>query len=223
MDRDVKRDYHSTLRTAQAAETRRAVVAAALRLFVTHGYGATTIDAVAKAAGVSRKTVFTSVGGKVELLKTALDWTVAGDDRQVAVGDRPRMRDVLALDDPERLLTEWAHVMVEIDQRVTGVFRALEVAAETDDDAHRLLEEAQQQRLDGAREVVKRLAKLDALNSETSRSEAVDVAWLSTDPVLFDRFVRVRGWSVTRFEAWLSRMLIGQLLRSSHSREATPR
>jgi AcrR family transcriptional regulator len=212
MDRDVKRDYHSTLRTEQAAETRRAVVAAALRLFVAHGYGATTIDAVAKAAGVSRKTVFTTVGGKVELLKTAVDWAVAGDDRAQAVAERPRMRDVFALDDPARLLAEWAQVMVEIDQRVAGVFRALEVAAELDDDAHRLLDELHQQRLDGAREVVKRLAKLGALTTAVSRAEAVDVAWLSTDPVLFDRFVRVRGWSVTRFEAWLSRMLVGQLL-----------
>ena len=212
MDRDVKRDYHSTLRTEQAAETRRAVVAAALRLFVAHGYGATTIDAVAKAAGVSRKTVFTAVGGKVELLKTAVDWAVAGDDRAQALAERPRMQDVFALDDPVRLLTEWAQVMVEIDQRVTGGFRALEDAAELDADAHRLLDELHQQRLDGAREVVKRLAKLDALTTKVSRAEAVDVAWLSTDPVLFDRFVRVRGWSVTRFEAWLSRMLVGQLL-----------
>jgi AcrR family transcriptional regulator len=212
MDRDVKRDYHSTLRTAQAAETRRAVVSAALRLFVAHGYGATTIDAVAKAAGVSRKTVFTAVGGKVELLKTAVDWAVAGDDRAQALAERPRMKEVFALDDPARLLAGWAQVMVEIDQRVAGVFRALEVAAELDDDAHRLLDESHQQRLDGARAVVKRLAELDALTTAMSRAEAVDVAWLSTDPVLFDRFVRVRGWSVTRFEAWLSRMLVGQLL-----------
>ena len=212
MNRAVKRDYHSALRTAQAAETRRAVVAAALRLFVTHGYGATTIEAVAKAAGVSRKTVFTAVGGKVDLLKTALDWAVAGDDREEPVADRPRMRDVLGLDDPTWLLAEWAHLMVEIDERVAGVFRALEVAAETDDDAHRLLEESQQQRLAGAREIVKRLVTLDALTSATSRAEAVDVAWLATDPVLFDRFVRVRGWSVTRFEAWLTRTLIAQLL-----------
>jgi hypothetical protein len=45
-----------------------------------------------------------------------------------------------------------------------------------------------------------------------SRAEAADVAWLATDPVLFDRFVRIRGWSVSRFEAWLARTLTGQLL-----------
>lgn len=37
-------------------------------------------DATAEAAEVSRKTVFTAVGGEVELLKLAFDWSVVGDD-----------------------------------------------------------------------------------------------------------------------------------------------
>ncbi|WP_319450112.1 MULTISPECIES: helix-turn-helix domain-containing protein [unclassified Mycobacterium] len=212
MERAVKRDYHSALRASQADDTRRAIVSEAMRLFVAHGYGATTIDAVAKAAGVSRKTVFTAVGGKVDLLKTALDWAVTGDDRRVALVDRPRVRAVLELADPSELLDQWAQLMAELDQRVAGVFRALEVAAETDVDARRLLEQSQQQRLDGAREVVKRLAKLGALTPAMSRVEAADVVWLATDPVLFDRLVRMRGWSVKRFGAWLGRTLTTQLV-----------
>lgn len=212
MSEAVKRDYRSSLRAAQAADTRRAIVAAAAELFVEHGYGATTIDAVAAEAGVSRKTVFTAVGGKVDLLKTALDWAVAGDDGAAALADRPRLKGVLELVDGERVLREWASLMVEIDQRVAGVFRAVEVAADTDVDARELLEEAQRQRLSGAGVIVKRLTELAALRSGLSRSEAVDVAWLATDPVLFDRFVRTRGWSVNRFEAWLVRLLVTQLL-----------
>lgn len=212
MSEAVKRDYRSSLRAAQAADTRRAVVAAAAELFVEHGYGATTIDAVAAAAGVSRKTVFTAVGGKVDLLKTALDWAVAGDDGAAALADRPRLKGLLEHADGERVLREWARVMVEIDQRVAGLFRVVEVAADTDVDARGLLETAQRQRLSGAGVIVKRLTELAALRSGLSRSEAVDVAWLATDPVLFDRFVRTRGWSVTRFEAWLVRLLVTQLL-----------
>ena len=64
-----KRVYTSELRDAQARATRRQVVAAAGDLFAREGYGATTIAAVADAAGVSRKTVFSAVGGKVELIK----------------------------------------------------------------------------------------------------------------------------------------------------------
>ena len=59
---------------------------------------------IADAAGVSRKTVFTAVGGKLELLKTALDWAVAGDDRPVALADRRAMQQVLEERDPTALI-----------------------------------------------------------------------------------------------------------------------
>jgi AcrR family transcriptional regulator len=213
MIESVKRDYRSGLRAAQAADTRRLIVSAAARLFVEDGYGATTIDAIAETAGVSRKTVFTAVGGKVDLLKTAMDWAVAGDDEPTALADRAPLMALLDLDDPVGLLTGWASVMVAIDVRVAGLYLALEVAADGDDAAGALLEESRRQRLAGARTVVKRLAALNALTDAVPRTDAVDLAWLATDPVLFDRFVRIRGWSVAKFENWLARTLTEQLLR----------
>ena len=210
----VKRDYRSELRTAQARETRRSIVSAASRLLVENGYGATTIDAIADAAGVSRKTVFTAVGGKLELLKTALDWAVAGDDRPVALADRRAMQQVLEERDPTALITRWVRIAVEIDTRVARLFRAVEVAAGIDAAARELVEQSQRQRLDGARMIIKRLAALEALTTELTRDEAIDMAWLATDPALFDRLVLVRGWSTGRFEKWLGQTLCGQLLRA---------
>ena len=210
----VKRDYRSELRTAQARETRRSIVSAASRLFVEDGYGATTIDTIADAAGVSRKTVFTAVGGKLELLKTALDWAVAGDDRPVALADRRAMQQVLEERDPTALITRWVRIAVEIDTRVARLFRAVEVAAGIDAAARELVEQSQRQRLDGARTIVKRLAALKALTTALTRDEAIDMAWLATDPALFDRLVLVRGWSTGRFEKWLGQTLCGHLLRA---------
>ena len=212
MSDNVKREYRSVRRAAQAEETKRTIVAAAATLFDEIGYGATTIDAVAAAAGVSRKTVFAAVGGKVDLVKTAVDWAVAGDDAATPVLDRPVMQAILARDDPRDLLAAWAPALVAIDGRVAGLSRALEVASETDDEARALLETFRQQRVSSSREIVKRLAAMDALSAEMSRTEAVDIAWLATDSVLYDRFVRVRGWSVRRFDAWLARFLTSQLL-----------
>jgi AcrR family transcriptional regulator len=208
----VKRDYRSELRAAQALQTRRAIVAAASRLFIEDGYGATTIDAVAEAAGVSRKTVFTSVGGKLDLLKLALDWAVAGDDRPVAVADRDEMKHVMAQDDAVALLRGCVHVMVTITGRAAGLARALEVAAGIDPAARDLVERGQRQRLDDARMVVDSLRALNALTSNLTYDEAVDVVWLAIEPALFDRLVRVRGWSATRFEEWLAQHLIAQLI-----------
>jgi AcrR family transcriptional regulator len=209
----VKRDYRSTVRTEQARATRRAIVAAASRLFVENGYGATTIDAVATAAGVSRKTVFTAVGGKLDLLKIAMDWAVAGDDLPVALADRDTLRELLEHSDPTVLLIGWSRLQAEIGARVAALVQALEVAAGTDGDAKDLLAQVQEQRLDGARKIVKRLRTLGALTVDLTVQEAVDLAWLATDAALFDRLVRVRGWSTSRFGEWLGENLCRQLLR----------
>jgi AcrR family transcriptional regulator len=208
----VKRDYRSELRAAQAQETRRAIVAAASRLFVEHGYSATTIDAVADAAGVSRKTVFTAAGGKVELLKVALDWAVAGDDRPVALAERAELRQLLEQPDPAVLVTGWARLLAEIDARVAPLFQALEVAAGIDSEARELLEQSQHQRLDAARLIVERVRALGALTNDLTESDAVDLAWLATDGALFDRLVRVRRWSTDRFAEWLAHNLLTQLV-----------
>lgn len=213
MPATVKRDYRSELRTAQALETRRSIVAAATRLFVADGFGATTIDAVAEAAGVSRKTVFTAIGGKVELLKLALDWAVAGDDQTVALSDRVAIRRWMGQADPRALLTGLAGNLAEIGARVGPLYAALEAAAGLDPAARELVEESRRHRLDDARKVVRRLRDLKALTTDVTHQEAVDLVWLAMDPGLFDRLVRGRRWSTSRFEEWLGQNLCRQLLR----------
>lgn len=212
MTESVKRRYSSQLRTEQAVQTRRRIIETAHRLFVEEGYAATTIDAVAEAAGVSRKTVFSSVGGKVDLLRVAMEWAVAGDDAPVALTDRDEIRALLASIDAAALLRRWAGVITAIGARTARLFAALEVAAGTDAEARTLATRLERQRLDGARRIVDRLIQLGALDRALKRAEAADIAWLSTDPLLYDRLVRVRGWSSKRFETWLAESLCRQLL-----------
>lgn len=208
----MKRQYRSELRSAQARETRRVIVSAASRLFIEVGFGATTIDAVAEAAGVSRKTVFTAVGGKAELLKLAIEWAIAGDDDSVALTDRPEIVGLLQHRDPAVLLRGWAHLLVAIDARAAQLLRALETAAEVDAATRSMYERLHSQRLEDARLIVNRLVELDALSGETIADEAVDLAWLCGDPVLYDRLVRQRGWPIERFEQWVGHSLVRQLI-----------
>jgi AcrR family transcriptional regulator len=208
----VKREYRSDLRAAQAVETRRRIVATAARLFVENGYGATTVDAVAEAAGVSRKTVFTAVGSKLELLTTAVDWAVAGDDEPLPVADRTEMRDLLQQRDPTVLLTGLARSITAVGGRVAPLYGAVEVAAGMVPAARAVIENAHRRRLVDARKVVDRLRDLDALTGDLTFEEAVDLVWLATDPTLFDRLVRMRGWTAARFEEWLADDLCRQLL-----------
>jgi|SRR5215217_412460 len=212
MPDNVKRGYRSELRAAHALETRRSIVAAAARLFVEDGYGATTIDAVADAAGVSRKTVFTAVGGKLDLLKLALDWAVAGDDQPVALWDRAAIRRLMEHPDPREVLNRLAGRFVEVGVRMGPLYGALEIAAGMDPAARELVAESQRHRLDDARKVVRRLRDRKALTAAVTHREAADLVWLAMDPALFDRLVRVRGWSTSRFREWLGENLCRQLL-----------
>ncbi|MFA7324270.1 MAG: helix-turn-helix domain-containing protein, partial [Candidatus Nanopelagicales bacterium] len=63
------RSYASPLRAESAQRTRRAVLEAARELFLSAGYVQTTIEQIADRAGVSRPTVFSSVGNKATVLK----------------------------------------------------------------------------------------------------------------------------------------------------------
>lgn len=214
----VKRVYRSPLRVAQAEATRRRIVAAAAELFTASGYAATSVEAIAAAAEVSKKTVFTAVGGKAELLALAVDWAVAGDDAPVPLADRPEVIDLLAQPDAGTILDRWARVLTDVDSRVADLFVVLESAAGADDAARVLFERMAEQRRDGARAVVAAVGDTGRLRNDISRSEAIDLAALFTEPVLYSRLVGRRGWSRRKFEAWLGATLRDQLLTRSGSR-----
>src|SRR5260370_16421096 len=63
-----KRPYHSPARQRQAEETRQRMLEAARGLFVQLGYVGTTLEAIAKAADVSPKTVAAVFGSKRGIL-----------------------------------------------------------------------------------------------------------------------------------------------------------
>src|SRR5690349_1194060 len=147
---EVKRPYQSSLRSAQAQSTREAVIAAAGRLFVERGYAATSIEEIAAAAGVSRATVFTSVGGKASLLKTALDVAIVGDDEPIPLPERPRSKAIRAEPDPRRYLALYAELVTEMDGRLAGIHEAVRGAAGVDPDARALWESHLAQHRQGA-------------------------------------------------------------------------
>ena len=216
----VKRTYSSTLRTAQARETRRSIVSAAARLFTEQGYGRTTIDAIAQQAGVSRKTVFTAVGGKLDLLKLAIDWAVTGDDEPVPLLQRPEVRATGAepqlaseLAPVDAILHGWVAVVAGVAARVHGLSAALAAAAAADDEAFALREANQVQRLTGARAFVEHLVAHDGLRTGLSPARAADIVWLYSDPALYHRLVAERGWADGDYRDWLLHTIDQQLRR----------
>src|SRR5260370_7233160 len=67
------------LRAARVAENEERIVRAAHELFIRDGYRATTLTAVADAAGVAHRTVYVRFGTKAALLKRVIDVALVGD------------------------------------------------------------------------------------------------------------------------------------------------
>ncbi|TCK22401.1 TetR/AcrR family transcriptional regulator [Pseudonocardia endophytica] len=207
-----RRPYRSDLRARQARETRRAVVAAAADLFVRHGYAATTLDAVADAAGVSRKTVFNAVGGKPALLKLAWDQSLVGDDEPVSMADRPAVAQIVATTDPAEAVASWVDLMIEVAERAAGLAGAVVAAADTDADAAALLERSATERLVGARAFAGHLRAIGGLRDDLSTEDAADLLWALNEGAGYRLLVLERGWSVPAFREWMVRVARASVL-----------
>ena len=204
--------YTSQVRDEQARRTRRAIVTAAHDLFLAQGYAATTIDGIAEAAHVSRRTVFNSVGGKVALLKLALDWAIVGDDEPIALADRPAIKAILAESDPRKALMLWVQTVTEIAARTTPLGEVLIAAADIDPAAARLLAEASRNRMLGATVFIRYLASLDGLAAGMTEQRAAELCWALTDGHLYRQLVAKHGWSTADFNRWLYNSLAAALL-----------
>jgi AcrR family transcriptional regulator len=211
-----RRNYSSALRAQQARATRRAIVDAAARLFVEDGYGATTVDAIAEAAGVSRKTVFTSVGGKVEALKLAVDWAFVGDDEPVPMLERPEVVRQQRETDPRKMLRAYAALQRGVAARAAPFVKVAEAAAGTDPALRQLVDQLAAQRRFGMRVLAGQLAEQGTLPDQLTVDEAADTLWLFNDPLTYHRLVLERGWTPQRYEQWIGDTLIALLVRPDY-------
>ena len=207
-----RRPYQSSLRADQARATRRAVVSAARDLFVELGWSGTTIDAVAARAGVSRKTVFTSVGGKAALLKLALDWALVGDDEPVPLIERPVFTEMQELTDPRALVAKWAQFVAELEERAAPLAAVLAVAADGDPEAAKVHATSERDRLGGAQFIVTRLLEIGGLRRGLAPEHAVAAALVLMDPAVHRTLVREHGWTRAEYADWIKRAAVAELL-----------
>jgi AcrR family transcriptional regulator len=216
MREKVKRPYQSTLRQDQAGATRRAIVAAAASLFAQRGYAAVSMDAIAAAAGVSRPTVFNSVGGKATLLKeayaAAFGLAAGMEDQAMPLVERPRSRQVRAEPTAERYIAAYSELFTAICHHLASIHEALREAARADPEAREHLERIYAERRRGAATIVADVRERAPLRRGLDPEVAADAVWALIDPSWYHMLVHRRGWTEQRFRDWLSRTLLAQLL-----------
>lgn len=215
-----RRPYRSTLREDQARATRRAVVSAARDLFVEFGWSRTTIDAVAARAGVSRRTVFTSVGGKAALLKLALDWALVGDDEPVPMSGRQVIAEMEQLTDPRALVARWAQFIAELEERAAPLADVLVVAADADAEAADVHAESERNRLGGAAAFVAHLEAIGGLRPGLTTERAVAAARVLMDPAVHRTLVREHRWTSTEYADWIVRTAVAEFVEAGNAQGA---
>ncbi len=217
MDSDVKpsppkRRYDVSRRRMAAAETRRAIIAAARRLFLEHGYAATTMPAIAAAAGVALDTVYATIGPKPVLFRHLIELAISGEDQPVPAEQRDYVRAIHAEPDPRRKLARYAQAVCTIQPRLAPLFRVLREAARSEPELAELWTEIAERRARNMRRFVTDVAAAGGLRAGVTVDDAADLVWATNAPEFYLLLIEERGWDPERFEHWLTELWSRALL-----------
>jgi AcrR family transcriptional regulator len=200
----VKRPYHSPKRERQARQTREQIVGAARRLFARDGFARTTVEAIAREAGVSAQTVYASVGSKRGIVLALLD------RMEIEGGNEELRRELAASKDPRWQLRAIVRFNRRLFERGRDVLDVV-MATRADADVEAFGRAGEARRREGQARWVRAWAEAGVLRPDLDEGAAADVLWALTGPELYWLFAVNSGWSGSKFEEWLFGTLESQL------------
>jgi AcrR family transcriptional regulator len=203
-----KRAYDSSKRRAAAQATRLRIGQCARRLFSKHGYGATSIEVIAREAGVSVPTFYVTYGSKRAVLFALLD----AADAQADVASLQKSLRAAAGQSSEqlRLLVSFARRFYEQSADLIEIARS---ASRAEADLEALWEEGERRRLKGQKPIVHAWANSGILREGLQESDALDILWSLTGPDHYRLMVTERRWPPEKYQTWLTRSLALLLFR----------
>jgi len=211
MSDDVKRPYRSRRRAESAEQTRELIRAAAARLFVDRGVTATTMRQVAAEAGVAERTVYTAFPTKTALFNEVVNVATVGDDRPVAVAERPEFTDVFTETDPRRAVELIVGFGAALLERAGDLIMAAIESSGADADMREFCERS------SAANKANMLALAQAwAHNGLLRVDAETAATLLhtlCSPHVHHLLRRDQGWSADRYRGWLTDTLLTTVLR----------
>lgn len=198
------RPYVSPHRAEGANATRQRLLLAAETLFAERGFAATTMGAIAQAAGVSPATVYLHFPSKAAVVAGLADAITAASDLSV--------EHVEQAPDPESQLRIGAGIIRRLNERSWLVAEVLRGALGGEQGLAETWETWQQQHLDAVRRGITALHAQGALREGLMLDEAVDTFYALAGTDVYRSLVRERGWTPDRYEAWLFRLGCTELL-----------
>src|SRR5947209_7004143 len=203
-----KRPYHSHVRQRQAEETRRHILAVARELFESHGYTATTLEAIAEIAEVSPKTIAAVFGSKRALLAEVIN------PEAFSTHVRQLIEELRALEDPSRRLSLVAQITRQAYEPLASSLELLRTAGAVAPELADVTRQIEARRRQNQARLIASLREQGALRPGLSFEEATDVLWALTSYDLYRMLVMEQRWPPERYETWLAQLLIEHLLMS---------
>ena len=194
----------SSYRQEQADATRLRIADAAQRLFARDGYGATSMDGIAREAGVGTRTVYAAFGAKREILSVICErWLERARARERGARGA---RDAGPGRQRVRGSAGWLAALYSAD---FDVVRVLDAALDEDEETRELLAS----KLRGRNRVMDRLIASVEPQLSLSLHDAQSIFRAFAAPGVYGALVIDAGWSPERFESWLADTMVAQLLR----------
>jgi AcrR family transcriptional regulator len=198
--------YNSPRRQQAAAATREAIIEAALELFACQGYARTTVAQIAEAARVAANTVYTSVGGKPQLLAAITEGGTGDPD--VA----ETLTAVARASDPAEVIRLTAAGTRQVNERRAKAVAVLLDSAQADPTAAEMLQVTMRYYRETLGTLAGRLEDLGAVQSP-DLNRAADIFWYLFGWTSWRTLITDLGWSWDAAEQWLAQRGIDALLR----------
>ncbi len=198
--------YHSPRRQQAAAATREAIIEAAQELFATQGYGRTTVAQIAEAARVAANTVYTSVGGKPQLL-AAITEEGTGDPDVAET-----LTAVSQTTDPAEVIRLTAAGTRRVNERRAKAVTVLLDSAHADPAAAEMLRITVRRYRDALEVLAQRLEDLGAVKP-SDLNRAADIFWYLFGWMSWRILTTDLEWSWDEAEHWLAQRGIDALLQ----------
>jgi AcrR family transcriptional regulator len=205
----------SSVKTRQqiaAEETQRVIVEAAARLFLEHGYNATSMGRIAAEAGVAVQTIYNSVGSKRDVLSRVLDHAAAGERAPAPVPQFMR-EEAERERDPRRIIEQLVEFWRGALPRTAPIFRVIREAAAVDPEAAALEGARAAQRLANYEAVAELVDEREALRDGLTIEHTAAVIFAIGHPESYRALVLEGHWDEERWAAWAQTTLESAILQ----------
>jgi AcrR family transcriptional regulator len=205
-----RRRYDSTGRRERARQARDQIAGVAEELFLSRGYAATTVAAIAAQAQVSVETIYKGFGGKPGLVRAIIEKGLAGPGPVPAEQRSDQIRGTEP--DPRRILTAWGEFVAEIAPRIVPILLLARDAAAADPELAALLDEVSAARLERMTVNARGLHEAGYLRPGLTVVEAADILWTYSAAEFYELLVLRRGWSPSQHGRFVAQAMIAALL-----------